>query len=134
MSSYADLLPALDRLEAAAAEHKARHAAEIADLKRSLDLANADYADLKADFEAAGRELNLAQVAVLRARDEREEVRSVLSMERDSFRRLRERQQARYDALDKKNSELWIELAERDQRIADLEDELGRSEGRRYEP
>ncbi len=85
MSSYADLLPALDRLEAAAAEHKARHAAEVADLKRRLDLANADYADLKADFEEA--------------------------------------------------SARWgVQIAERDQRIAELEDELGRVEVRRYEP
>ena len=55
-------------------------------------------------------------------------------VEIDRLRLESERLQARFDALDEKNSELWIELAERDQRIDDLEAELGRSEDKRYEP
>lgn len=41
---------------------------------------------------------------------------------------------ADYDAVNDKNSELWVEVAVQAQRIEELEAELGRSEDRRYQP
>lgn len=72
-------------------------------------LANADYDDLRLDLEAAS--------ATIARKDA--EIASV---------------RADYDAINERNSCLYIEVAELAQEVAELKAALGRSEDRRYEP